>query len=125
MIVARYKGMIGYLIYLANTTKVGFKTNGSYYKIPQNCLEDGKYILPIPFYNDKEAQILNANSNGSFHIKVLGMRSGTKYERIYVTAKEISWYLLDSSTWDYQARTNAKVKYGLNNLDIVYYARSI
>lgn len=122
--VARYQDMIGYLIPLANSPRVGFQTNGGYYKVLKNDLKDGKYIIPIPFYKDKEAQIISANSNGSFHIKVLGVRSGTKYERVYATGKEIEWFLVDTSNWHYQKRTNALLKYGLKNLDLINYTRN-
>ena len=122
--VARYKGMVGYLVHLANSSRVGFQTNGNYYKVLKTDLENGEYILPIPFYNDKEAQIISSNSNGSYFIKVLGVRTGTKYDRIHITGKEIKWFLLDTTNWHYQKRTNAQLRYGLKNLELINYIRT-
>lgn len=113
---ARYKNIAGYVTYIPNSNFVGFKTNTGYYKVLESELQDGKYLLPIPFYGNREFSIIRQQQNGAFIGTILDSRTHAK--KLNVGYKDITWYILDSTHWDSRRRQYVKTKYGLSNFEI-------
>lgn len=125
--VARYKDKIGYLCVMNHAhDRVGFKTNGGYFRLYYSDLESGRFLLPIPFYKGREARIITHHVNSSFTISIIGARRAVdKRNKLRVPLGEMSWYMVDSTNWVQNNRDNVKTKYGLYNLDFEEYERII
>ena len=124
LLLGRYKGEPGYIISLPNSACIGFKTNTTLHKLLPNEIESGEHIIPVPFYGNREAYVIRQQANGMFVIRLMGVSVGNRGKRFTVGAKQMSWYLLDSSDWEYTTRAYVRKKYGLTNFENNDYMRN-
>lgn len=122
---ARYKDMLGYLIHIPNSPKVGFKTNTGFYRVFEKDLDTGEHIIPIPFYKNSEVYIIRQNANSTFTGELISGLRLVKRKRLSIGFREITWFLVDSTTWKSEMRSRVKNKYGLTNFEYISFSRTI
>ena len=128
LLLARYKKELGIVNNLTTHAKVEFNSNGKTQVILKSSLESGEFIIPIPFYEGKEVEILKSYSNGSYQVKFKkspGTGRFSKSSITHVLGSHISWFLVDCKNWENQKRVEVRKRYGISNLDYTCYTRNL
>ena len=121
---ARYKGIMGVVIPAPHPSVVTLYSTTGNFRVTYQELENGNHILPVPFYMDSEVYIEKQLHDNTIICRVIGARKGSKYSKIKTNVNGLHWFCIDTSEWSATNRRYAKLKYGLNNLNLIPYLRT-